>query len=203
MTKNTKATTIDQLPPAYSRVEHYLDYLCGRATDIYALPRPQSRVEEFLEYLCHNGGIGGGGGANPNPFVNAQLNGDILTLVRDNGATQEIDLSQLNFVKEWQDLEYATQSNHFNIFNTSTFEDGIFYNSIGYPERGDDWGNFRIACNAGDTFTLFKKGHDSINLALFIPIPSFSICSLNILEISSFNAELSFLFSKKEVLQRE
>lgn len=164
---SSKALTHDTLPDAQSRVEHYLDYLCGRATDLAALPEPKSRVEHFLEYLCYHGMGAGGGATNPNCIIDAQLNGDILTLVRDNGSTQEIDLSQLNFVKEWQDLEYATQSNHFNIFNPSTFEHGIFYNSIGYPERGDDWGNFRIVCNAGDTFTLFKKAHDSMNLALF------------------------------------
>ena len=117
MSKNTKATTIDQLPPAYSRVEHYLDYLCGRATDIYALPRPQSRVEEFLEYLCHNGGIGGGGGANPNPFVNAQLNGDILELTRESGLVEQIDLSQLDFVKDWEDSSHTVKITKQNIFN--------------------------------------------------------------------------------------
>ena len=33
------------------------------------------------------------------------------------------------FVERWSDLEYTTQSNNFNIFNTSTFEDGEYYNS--------------------------------------------------------------------------
>lgn len=69
-------------------------------------------------------------------------------------------------VTEWQDLKYTTQSTNFNIFNPSTFKDGEYYNSIGTLEKTTDWGNFKIPCRNGDTFTLFKKAHDSINLGL-------------------------------------
>lgn len=69
-------------------------------------------------------------------------------------------------VTEWQDLEYTTQSTNFNIFNPSTFEHGKYYNSIGTLASDTNWGNFKIPCSGGDTFTLFKKTHDSINLGL-------------------------------------
>lgn len=77
-----------------SRSEEYLNFLCGRAVDINALPDPYSRVEHYLEYLCHNGGIGGGGGANP--FVgltNATLNGDIITFNKSDGTTLDVRLT--------------------------------------------------------------------------------------------------------------
>ena len=47
--------------PTYigSRSEEFLNYLVGRATDLNSLPDAGSRIEEYLEYLCHNGGIGG------------------------------------------------------------------------------------------------------------------------------------------------
>ena len=70
------------------------------------------------------------------------------------------------FVERWSDLEYTTQSNNFNIFNTSTFEDGEYYNSLGYLEKTPNWGNFKIPCSGGETFTVFKKTHDTINLGL-------------------------------------
>lgn len=71
-----------------------------------------------------------------------------------------------DYVTEWKDLEYATQSTNFNIFNPSTFEHGKYYNSIGTLASDTNWGNFKIPCSGGDTFTLFKKTHDSINLGL-------------------------------------
>ena len=43
-----------------SRSEEYLNYIVGRATDLNSLPVAGSRIEEYLEYLCYNGGIGGG-----------------------------------------------------------------------------------------------------------------------------------------------
>lgn len=48
--------------PAYvgSRSEEFLNYIVGRATDLNSLPVAGSRIEEYLEYLCYNGGIGGG-----------------------------------------------------------------------------------------------------------------------------------------------
>ena len=68
-------------------------------------------------------------------------------------------------VTEWQDLKYATQSNNYNMLNPSTFEDGKYYNINGLV-TDTNWGNFKIPCRNGDTFTLFKKSHDSINLGL-------------------------------------
>lgn len=48
--------------PTYigSRSEEFLNYLVGRATDLNSLPDAGSRIEEYLEYLCYKGGIGGG-----------------------------------------------------------------------------------------------------------------------------------------------
>lgn len=85
---------LQALEEAQSRNEQFLDYLCGRATDINALPTPESRIEEFLEFLCHNGGIGGGGGANPfTGLTNATLNGDIITFDKSDGTTVEVPLT--------------------------------------------------------------------------------------------------------------
>ena len=47
-----------------SRSEEFLNYIVGRATDLNSLPVAGSRIEEYLEYLCHNGGIGGGADTN-------------------------------------------------------------------------------------------------------------------------------------------
>lgn len=47
-----------------SRSEEFLNYLVGRATDLNSLPVAGSRIEEYLEYLCYNGGIGGGSDTN-------------------------------------------------------------------------------------------------------------------------------------------
>lgn len=43
-----------------SRSEEFLNHIVGRATDLNSLPVAGSRIEEYLEYLCHNGGVGGG-----------------------------------------------------------------------------------------------------------------------------------------------
>ena len=43
-----------------SRSEEFLNYIVGRATDLNSLPDAGSRIEEYLEYLCYNGGTGGG-----------------------------------------------------------------------------------------------------------------------------------------------
>lgn len=52
--------------PTYigSRSEEFLNYLVGRATDLNSLPDAGSRIEEYLEYLCYNGGAGGGSDTN-------------------------------------------------------------------------------------------------------------------------------------------
>ena len=85
---------LQTLEEAQSRNEQFLDYLCGRATDLNALPKPESRVEELLEFLCYNGGIGGGGGANPfTGLTNATLNGDIITFDKSDGTTLEVRLT--------------------------------------------------------------------------------------------------------------
>lgn len=69
--------------PTYigSRSEEFLNYLVGRATDLNSLPDAGSRIEEYLEYLCYNGGIGGG--ADTNSF-NA-LSQDIDSIKFKNG----------------------------------------------------------------------------------------------------------------------
>ena len=69
--------------PAYvgSRSEAFLNYIVGRATDLNSLPVAGSRIEEYLEYLCYNGGIGGG--ADTNSF-NA-LSQDIDSIKFKNG----------------------------------------------------------------------------------------------------------------------
>lgn len=43
-----------------SRSERFLDFIAGRATDLNSLPVAGSRIEEYLEFLCYNGGVGGG-----------------------------------------------------------------------------------------------------------------------------------------------
>ncbi len=52
--------------PVYvgSRSEEFLNYIVGRATDLNSLPVAGSRIEEYLEYLCYKGGIGGGADTN-------------------------------------------------------------------------------------------------------------------------------------------
>ena len=66
-----------------SRSEEFLNYIVGRATDLNSLPMAGSRIEEYLEYLCHNGGIGGG--ADTNSF-NA-LSQNIDSIQFKNGTT--------------------------------------------------------------------------------------------------------------------
>ena len=52
--------------PVYigSRSEEFLNYLVGRATDLNSLPDAGSRIEEYLQYLCYNRGAGGGSDTN-------------------------------------------------------------------------------------------------------------------------------------------
>ena len=47
-----------------SRSEEFLNYIVGRATDLNSLPDAGSRIEEYLQYLCYNGGVGGGADTN-------------------------------------------------------------------------------------------------------------------------------------------
>ena len=76
--------------PVYigSRSEAFLNYIVGRATDLNSLPVAGSRIEEYLEYLCHNGGIGGG--ADTNSF-NA-LSQNIDSIQFKNGTTIKASL---------------------------------------------------------------------------------------------------------------
>ena len=76
--------------PTYigSRSEEFLNYLVGRATDLNSLPDAGSRIEEYLEYLCYNGGAGGG--ADTNSF-NA-LSQDIDSIKFKNGTTIKASL---------------------------------------------------------------------------------------------------------------
>ena len=65
--------------PSYvgSRSERFLDYMVGRATDLNSLPVAGSRIEEYLEYLCYNRGAGGGG-ADTNSFNALSQDIDII-----------------------------------------------------------------------------------------------------------------------------
>lgn len=76
--------------PVYvgSRSEEFLNYIVGRATDLNSLPVAGSRIEEYLEYLCHKGGIGGG--ADTNSF-NA-LSQDVDSIKFKNGNTIKASL---------------------------------------------------------------------------------------------------------------
>ena len=76
--------------PTYigSRSEEFLNYLVGRATDLNSLPDAGSRIEEYLEYLCYNGGAGGGSDTNS---FNA-LSQDIDSIKFKNGTTIKASL---------------------------------------------------------------------------------------------------------------
>ena len=76
--------------PVYvgSRSEEFLNHIVGRATDLNSLPVAASRIEEYLEYLCYNGGAGGG--ADTNSF-NA-LSQDIDSIKFKNGTTIKASL---------------------------------------------------------------------------------------------------------------
>ena len=76
--------------PVYidSRSEEFLNYIVGRATDLNSLPVAGSRIEEYLEYLCHNGGIGGG--ADTNSFNALSQNLDSIQF--KNGTTIKASL---------------------------------------------------------------------------------------------------------------
>ena len=76
--------------PTYigSRSEEFLNYIVGRATDLNSLPVAGSRIEEYLEYLCHNRGIGGGSDTNS---FNA-LSQDIESIKFKNGNTVKASL---------------------------------------------------------------------------------------------------------------
>lgn len=76
--------------PTYvgSRSEEFLNYIVGRATDLNSLPVAGSRIEEYLEYLCYNRGAGGG--ADTNSF-NA-LSQDIDSIKFKNGTTIKASL---------------------------------------------------------------------------------------------------------------
>ena len=62
--------------PTYvgSRSEEYLNYIVGRATDLNSLPAADSRIEEYLEFLCYNG-IGSGGN-NTNALTSVKVSSD-------------------------------------------------------------------------------------------------------------------------------
>ena len=76
--------------PSYvgSRSERFLDYMVGRATDLNSLPDAGSRIEEYLQYLCYNGGVGGGSDTNS---FNA-LSQDIDSIKFKNGNTVKASL---------------------------------------------------------------------------------------------------------------
>ena len=72
--------------PTYigSRSEEFLNYLVGRATDLNSLPVAGSRLEEYLEYLCYNRGAGGGSDTNSFNALSQDIdsikfkNGDVI-----------------------------------------------------------------------------------------------------------------------------
>ena len=71
-----------------SRSERFLDYMVGRATDLNSLPVAGSRIEEYLEFLCYNGT--GSGGNNTSSF-NA-LSQNIDSIQFKNGTTIKASL---------------------------------------------------------------------------------------------------------------
>ncbi len=66
-----------------SRSEEFLNHIVGRATDLNSLPAAGSRIEEYLEYLCYNGGVGGGG-ADTNSFNALSQNTDGIKFMHGN-----------------------------------------------------------------------------------------------------------------------
>ena len=76
--------------PTYigSRSEEFLNYLVGRATDLNSLPDAGSRIEEYLQYLCYNRGAGGGSDTNS---FNA-LSQEIESIKFKNGNTVKASL---------------------------------------------------------------------------------------------------------------
>ena len=72
-----------------SRSEEFLNYIVGRATDLNSLPVAGSRIEEYLEYLCYNRGAGGSG-VDTNSF-NA-LSQEIESIKFKNGNTVKASL---------------------------------------------------------------------------------------------------------------
>ena len=58
-----------------SRSERFLDFIAGRATDLNSLPVAGSRIEEYLEFLCYNRGVGGGGN-NTNALTSVRVSSD-------------------------------------------------------------------------------------------------------------------------------
>ena len=103
----TKAININDLPETQSRVEQYLDFLCGRAVDINALPIPQSRIEIFLKYLCYHG-IGGGGGGNPHfiGITGVKLVDDTrLIFTKSDGNEIPIDLDSFPVLDDVNDFK--------------------------------------------------------------------------------------------------
>ena len=58
-----------------SRSEEFLNYIVGRATDLNSLPVAGSRIEEYLEYLCYNGGVGGGADINSFNALSQNIDG--------------------------------------------------------------------------------------------------------------------------------
>lgn len=71
-----------------SRSEEFLNYIVGRATDLNSLPVAGSRIEEYLEYLCYNRGAGGG--ADTNSFNALSQNVDSIQF--KNGTTIKASL---------------------------------------------------------------------------------------------------------------
>ena len=57
-----------------SRSEEYLNYIVGRATDLNSLPAADSRIEEYLEFLCYNNT--GSGGNNTNALTSVKVSSD-------------------------------------------------------------------------------------------------------------------------------
>ena len=57
-----------------SRSEEFLNHITGRATNLNALPVAGSRIEEYLEFLCYNG-IGSGGN-NTNALTSVRVSND-------------------------------------------------------------------------------------------------------------------------------
>lgn len=81
-----------------SRSEEFLNHIVGRATDLNSLPVAGSRIEEYLEYLCHNGGVGGG--ADTNSFNALSQNIDSIQFKHGNTIKANLEIITENEITD-------------------------------------------------------------------------------------------------------
>ena len=161
----SRATTIDQLPIAQSRVEEYLSYLSGKSTVLADLPKPQSRTEEFLEYLCYNRGTGGGGGPIVNQAINIIYSNTTSGLTATNVQAAIDELKLLMDSVDWDHLSYVKKINNQNLFDKSKIIDGEYYEHNGNLFTGPEWCRYVLSVTPDQTISIAKKLHDSTTIA--------------------------------------